>query len=105
MQPWQVVSDPSRYSSPRARRSDDAPYLQPPERCSQRRPSRARSSPSNVNQGRSGKSADRARLAAVLSGVAGAGAGLICGFFRLALKEAERLRISLPAQWQDEALL
>jgi H+/Cl- antiporter ClcA len=42
---------------------------------------------------------------AVLSGVAGAGAGLICGLFRLALEEAERLRISLPAQWQDEALL
>jgi chloride channel protein, CIC family len=42
---------------------------------------------------------------AVLSGVAGAGAGLICGLFRVALEEADRLRTSLPVLWQDRPLL
>ena len=42
---------------------------------------------------------------AVLSGIAGAGAGLICGFFRLALAAADRFRISLPTVWHGEPLL
>lgn len=43
------------------------------------------------------------RLAA-LSGVAGVGIGAICGFFRLALEKADRLRMSLPARWHDAPL-
>jgi chloride channel protein, CIC family len=42
---------------------------------------------------------------ALLSGVAGAGAGLICGLFRLALGKADHLRLSLPIWWQDQPLL
>ena len=42
---------------------------------------------------------------AVLSGMAGAGAGLICGLFRLALAAADRFRISFPAVWHGEPLL
>jgi CIC family chloride channel protein len=42
---------------------------------------------------------------AVLSGVAGAGAGLICGLFRLVLEAADRFRISLPIVWQGEPFL
>ncbi|HUI19972.1 MAG TPA: ClC family H(+)/Cl(-) exchange transporter [Methylocella sp.] len=42
---------------------------------------------------------------AVLSGIAGAGVGLICGFFRLALEEVDRFRISLPVMWHAEPLL
>jgi CIC family chloride channel protein len=42
---------------------------------------------------------------AVLSGVAGAGAGLICGLFRLALGKADHLRLALPVWWQDQPLL
>ena len=42
---------------------------------------------------------------AVLSGVAGAGAGLICGLFRLALEAADRLRVSLPVVWHGEPLI
>jgi chloride channel protein, CIC family len=42
---------------------------------------------------------------AVLSGSAGAVIGLICGLFRLALLEADHLRISLPERWQDKPLL
>jgi chloride channel protein, CIC family len=42
---------------------------------------------------------------AVVSGIAGAGAGLICGLFRLALAAADRFRISFPAWWHGEPLL
>jgi CIC family chloride channel protein len=42
---------------------------------------------------------------AVLSGIAGAGAGLICGLFRLLLGAADRFRISLPAVWHGEPVL
>lgn len=42
---------------------------------------------------------------AVISGIAGAGAGLICGLFRLALAAADRFRISLPAMWHGEPFL
>src|SRR5450631_1975756 len=42
---------------------------------------------------------------AVVSGIGGAGAGLICGLFRLALDKADRFRVSLPAWWQDQPLL
>jgi chloride channel protein, CIC family len=41
---------------------------------------------------------------ALLSGAAGAGAGLICGLFRMALEEADRFRNALPA-WLPEPLL
>jgi hypothetical protein len=41
----------------------------------------------------------------LLSGVAGAGAGLICGFFRLALEEADRLRTAVPVWWHAQPLL
>jgi hypothetical protein len=52
------------WSSARTNRvSDDAPCPQRPVRCSRRRPSRARSSPSNVHPDRSTKSADQARPA------------------------------------------
>jgi chloride channel protein, CIC family len=44
-------------------------------------------------------------LLAVLSGIAGACIGFICGLFRLALVEADHIRISLPERWQDEPLL
>ncbi|MCI0599531.1 MAG: H(+)/Cl(-) exchange transporter ClcA, partial [Beijerinckiaceae bacterium] len=42
---------------------------------------------------------------AVLSGIAGAGAGLICGVFRVALDAADRFRVSLPVWWQDYPVL
>ena len=42
---------------------------------------------------------------AALSGIAGAGAGFICGLFRLLLGEADRLRLILPAWWHDEPFL
>ncbi len=42
---------------------------------------------------------------ALLSGVAGAGAGLTCGLFRLALREAGRLRAEMPQWWSGEPLL
>jgi chloride channel protein, CIC family len=42
---------------------------------------------------------------AVLSGIAGAGAGLICGVFRRALEAADQFRISLPVWWQGEPIL
>jgi len=42
---------------------------------------------------------------AVVSGIAGAGAGLICGLFRLALERADRFRVSLPVVWHGEPLL
>lgn len=40
-----------------------------------------------------------------LSGIAGAGAGLICGLFRVALEAADRLRVSVPVALQDTPLL
>ena len=42
---------------------------------------------------------------AVVSGIAGAGAGLICGLFRWALGTVDRFRISLPVVWHGEPLL
>ncbi|MCI0465975.1 MAG: ClC family H(+)/Cl(-) exchange transporter [Beijerinckiaceae bacterium] len=42
---------------------------------------------------------------ALLSGAAGAAAGMICGFFRVALETAGRFRVSLPVWWQDEPFL
>jgi chloride channel protein, CIC family len=42
---------------------------------------------------------------AALSGVAGAGAGLICGLFRLLLGKADHLRLILPERWHDEPFL
>jgi CIC family chloride channel protein len=42
---------------------------------------------------------------AVLSGVAGAGTGFICGLFRLVLEAADRFRIFLPIVWQGEPFL
>ena len=42
---------------------------------------------------------------ALLSGIAGAGTGLICGFFRLALEEADRLRTAVPVWWHAQPLL
>ncbi len=36
---------------------------------------------------------------AILSIVGGAGAGLVCGLFRVALDAADRLRLALPAMW------
>ncbi|WGJ14106.1 H(+)/Cl(-) exchange transporter ClcA [Methylocapsa sp. D3K7] len=42
---------------------------------------------------------------AVVSGIAGAGAGLICGLFRMSLEAADRFRLSLPGVWQGEPLL
>jgi CIC family chloride channel protein len=38
----------------------------------------------------------------VVSGIAGAGAGLICGLFRMALDTADRYRLSMPARWHDQ---
>ncbi|MDQ6701834.1 MAG: ClC family H(+)/Cl(-) exchange transporter [Pseudomonadota bacterium] len=42
---------------------------------------------------------------ALLSGIAGAGAGFICGLFRLALEEADRLRTAVPVWWHAQPLL
>jgi CIC family chloride channel protein len=42
---------------------------------------------------------------ALLSGAAGAGAGLICGLFRMALEDADRFRNALPAWWHEEPWL
>ncbi|QBR72804.1 ClC family H(+)/Cl(-) exchange transporter [Beijerinckiaceae bacterium] len=42
---------------------------------------------------------------ALLSGLAGAGAGLICGLFRLALVQADQLRLALPGWLADRPLL
>ena len=42
---------------------------------------------------------------AVVSGIAGAGTGLICGLFRRALETVDRFRISLPVMWHGEPLL
>ncbi|MGH6843024.1 MAG: ClC family H(+)/Cl(-) exchange transporter [Methylocella sp.] len=42
---------------------------------------------------------------ALLSGIAGAGVGLICGLFRLALEEADRFRIAVPVWWHAQPLL
>ena len=42
---------------------------------------------------------------AVLAGIGGAGAGLVVGFFRLALGIADRFRVSLPVRWHGEPLL
>ena len=42
---------------------------------------------------------------AVVSGIAGAGTGLICGLFRWALGTVDRFRISLPVVWHGEPLL
>jgi CIC family chloride channel protein len=42
---------------------------------------------------------------AVVSGIAGAGTGLICGLFRRALGTVDRFRISLPVVWHGEPLL
>ena len=42
---------------------------------------------------------------ALLSGIAGAGTGLICGFFRLALEEVDRLRTAMPVWWHAQPLL
>jgi chloride channel protein, CIC family len=41
----------------------------------------------------------------LLSGIAGAGIGLICGLFRLALAEADYFRLSLPGRFHNEPLL
>lgn len=41
----------------------------------------------------------------LLSGIAGAAIGLICGLFRMALQEADRLRLSLPLWWHGGPLL
>ncbi|HET6374995.1 MAG TPA: hypothetical protein VFF88_03010, partial [Methylocella sp.] len=38
---------------------------------------------------------------ALLSGVAGAGTGIICGLFRLLLEKADRLRMAVPVLWQE----
>lgn len=40
-----------------------------------------------------------------LSGLAGAGVGLICGVFRRALEAADHIRISFPMGWQNEPIL
>ena len=42
---------------------------------------------------------------AVVSGIAGAGTGLICGLFQRALGTVDRFRISLPVVWHGEPLL
>lgn len=42
---------------------------------------------------------------ALLAGAAGAGAGLIGGLFRLALKQADHLRRAMPPLWHDEPRL
>jgi CIC family chloride channel protein len=42
---------------------------------------------------------------AVVSGIAGAGTGLICGLFRRALGTVDRFRISVPVVWHGEPLL
>jgi H+/Cl- antiporter ClcA len=42
---------------------------------------------------------------AVLSGIAGASAGFICGLFRLSLGQADRLRLILVERWHDEPFL
>ncbi len=41
---------------------------------------------------------------AILSIVGGAGAGLICGLFRVALDAADKLRLALPALWGADPL-
>src|SRR5262249_2260234 len=41
----------------------------------------------------------------LLSGASGAGAGAICGLFRLALERVDHFRNSIPLWWQDEPLL
>ena len=41
---------------------------------------------------------------ALLSVIAGAGAGLICGLFRVALGAVDALRLALPAMWSAEPL-
>jgi chloride channel protein, CIC family len=41
---------------------------------------------------------------ALLSVIAGAGAGLVCGLFRVALGAADGLRMALPAMWRAEPL-
>jgi hypothetical protein len=42
---------------------------------------------------------------ALLSGASGAGAGAICGLFRLALEKADQFRSSIPSWLHDEPLL
>jgi Voltage gated chloride channel len=42
---------------------------------------------------------------AALSAAAGAGTGVICGLFRLALENADRFRNLIPQWWQHEPLL
>jgi CIC family chloride channel protein len=42
---------------------------------------------------------------ALLAGIAGAGAGLVGGLFRLALRQADNFRISMPLRWHDQPLL
>lgn len=42
---------------------------------------------------------------ALLSGAAGAGAGLVCGLFRLSLREAAHFRASMPDWWREEPYL
>ena len=42
---------------------------------------------------------------ALLSGVAGAGAGFICGLFRLSLRQASHLRAAMPLWWRDEPVV
>jgi chloride channel protein, CIC family len=42
---------------------------------------------------------------ALLSCASGAGAGAICGLFRLALEKADRFRDAIPLHWQDEPVL
>ncbi|MEJ0092645.1 MAG: ClC family H(+)/Cl(-) exchange transporter [Methylocella sp.] len=37
----------------------------------------------------------------LLAAAAGAGSGFICGLFRLALREADNLRIAFPENWRD----
>ena len=41
----------------------------------------------------------------LLFGIARAGAGFICGLFRLALEEADRLRTAVPVWWHAQPLL
>ncbi|WOJ90748.1 chloride channel protein [Methylocapsa polymorpha] len=42
---------------------------------------------------------------ALLSGVAGAGAGIICALFRLSLRQAAHLRAAMPLWWRDEPVV
>ena len=41
---------------------------------------------------------------AALSVITGAGAGLVCGLFRIALGAADALRLAMPAMWSAEPL-